>query len=307
MFATKHFAAGCVALGLIGSEATVAEGDAKFVPLDVVVLRVQADSQVLATALEDNGPTGEADLHGMIRSLQEAYEWHRRDEMPNRQYRDNLITLYNAAAQYDSYRAVLFSDIVKRLILEWVRQALQRTDGREAELRELRGIVEALALDPTRLRSLQRAAGVDNEQQDEDFQSLSAQIKAIARSHGYKTSEEWLVDMVSRPPTSIESLISQPQGERAAVAMLVTEMVRAVRLNGTIEFLIRGGDPALASAIDVTYFRTIVSYRDSKAFAFPLFGVKVLKPSHVLSVLETEKEGGDGIQYSWMKYVFDQK
>lgn len=309
MLTTRRLIAGLAVLGWTTGLVWALQEDETTIPLEILAVQVRADNQTLSGVLAEDGAPSTGKIDPLVRSLREAYGRHLYGNNADDGYRDNLLALYKASSQYGSYRAIVFSDIIKGMILDWAREALatQTAESNRAMLLEIRGFLRQLALDPTGLRVLWNTDEDAAQQPNELTDSLPRQIEAIAKAHGYETTEEWVLEMSTGPVETLEGLLRRPNGMAAAFAVLRTEMVRAVALDGTVEFLLRGGDPAQASATDVRYFRSVMPYRDSMAFAFPIFGVKVLKPSHVLYVLDVEDEEGNRLEPYWMGNMFDRE
>lgn len=306
MLPIKVSAVGLALVFLSNGTASAIQHEPTTVPLQVIVLQIRADNQALVDVLAMDGPAS-PQLKRVVRALHEAYEQSGYGLVDSDEYLQNLLTLYKAANQYRSYRAVLFSDIVKRMILDWAREALvTRPENDRSVLLVIRDALSQMQLDPVDLQVFREPRKDAPVKADELLDPLSGQLEAIAVEQGYETSTAWVRDALRATPRSLETLLLSPNYGDAAVGILRTEMVRTVLLDGTVEFLLRGGDPAQVSVTDIRYFRTVMPYRDSQAFASPVFGIKALKASHVLSVLEPNSVADEELQPYWMKDVFRQ-
>ncbi len=218
-----------------------------------------------------------------------------------------LLEIYRLADKEPVYTAVLIAEMTKRVLLDWARAqiaALARSDedGVAVELRSVRDVIGGLTLDPDRLMLLEREDGAVAE--DPQRLDLAASVAKICKAHGYASINGWLLDTNRAAVPTLESALLQPDVPSVLYRLLESEMIRTVWINGTIEFLLRGGDVDLVSVHDVRPFREVIPYADARRFAFPLLGVKALRAPHVLWIVGEENEARPQ-PARWIRATFD--
>lgn len=212
-----------------------------------------------------------------------------RDAAKTDSYATLLSEFHAYLGNYDSYSALLLNDCVKRLLLEWAREKLRA--GSDVKSRKMIGsLLAQTRLEPSRLKPffgrearpewIKGTADLDETSkrlfESYGYPAVSAGwpgIKRLLDEHGLEREAETLVVLREYRPLSL------------ALRMLSVENYRASALEGTLEFLKRGGDIAKVDLNDVRYFDLIMGQDTCSKFGFQPFGKNEFDPMDMLIFL----------------------
>jgi len=196
-------------------------------------------------------------------------------------YSKHVQSLYEYFSRFDSYVSVLLADCLKRCLLETVqKQAMAAGSNADALNRFLQQTTHT-ALTPNQLKvlygDLARTAAETGP--DTAEATLAAVAEQVWMSHGhnevtdgYRGVAQVLQKHKFRYDCASSRLLREYAPESLALRILNTECIRVAVLDGSMEFLRRGGQLQRVDAADTRYFDSVMPKEECMKFTFAPLG-----------------------------------
>lgn len=225
--------------------------------------------------------------------------------MPARDFFQHLLDGYTYFQSHESYASLLLSDNFKRLLLECVQEAAVK-GAPMSKLADMAGELEQTELGYRHLEviwgpNLPIAAAQPNRN------TATARLDAARmfwQSHTKSGNPSLTVQESMRESINTSVLLSAYHPRAMGRRIQESEFVRIVMLEGTLEFLRRGGDPSKVSFSDASAFVKIMPPRDARQFCFPALGISSFSADYLMMFMKTLRLPNGDEPTSWVTPVF---
>ena len=209
-----------------------------------------------------------------LRSIESSRQQTLEKHYNNSEYTADIITAYEYFDNYHSYEGAVLCDVLKRCLLEWAQQQIASGSG-EVVCNRVSKSMRRVILRPSALSCL--IGDKDNTITESVIAATNIENAAqlLWKSYGYtEVSDGYtgIAQAMRENRASLNIATSELAGGykpmQLALRMFVTEGIRAVSLNGTLEFLNKKGNVALVDISNVGYFYQIMPLQECGKYQF---------------------------------------